>query len=81
MIKAPVTSSYRAFKQRMEDFFIPQPLSSYEQIGDDTRAPLFRSQQPGETMEEVLDKFWREALANCRGFLDRAVLFVPRCWR
>ena len=23
MIKAPVTSSYRAFKQRMEDLFIP----------------------------------------------------------
>ncbi len=30
VIKAPVTSSYRAFKQRMEDFFIPQPVSFYE---------------------------------------------------
>ncbi len=30
VIKAPVTSSYRASKQRMEDFFIPQPLSFYE---------------------------------------------------
>ncbi len=26
-------------------------------------------------MEEVLDRFWREALATCRGFLDRAVPF------
>ena len=26
-------------------------------------------------MEEVLDRFWREALATCRGFPDRAVLF------
>ncbi len=26
-------------------------------------------------MEEVLDRFWREALATCRGFLYRAVLF------
>ena len=75
VIKAPVTSSYRAFKQRMEDFFIPQPLSFYEKIGDDTCAPLFRPRQHGETMEEVLDRFWREALATCRGFLDPAVLF------
>ncbi len=26
-------------------------------------------------MEEVLDRFWREALATCRGFPDRAVPF------
>ncbi len=26
-------------------------------------------------MEEVLDRFWREALATCRGCLDRAVMF------
>ncbi len=26
-------------------------------------------------MKEVLDRFWREALATCRGFRDRAVLF------
>ncbi len=41
VIKAPVTSSYRAFKPRMEDFFTPRPFSFYEQIGDDSRAPLF----------------------------------------
>ena len=75
MIKAPVTSSFRGFKPRMEDFFIPQPMSFYEQIGDDTRAPLFRPKQLGETMEEVLDRFWREALATCRGLPDRALLF------
>lgn len=54
-------------------------MAFYEQIGDDTRAPLLTPQQPGETIEELLDRFWREALATYRGFPDRAVLFHAAC--
>ena len=73
-LKRPVTSSYRAFKDRVEDFFCPKAVVFFAQIGDDGHPPQFQQQHPGETPEEVLDRFWREALSASKGFPPNAVL-------
>ena len=46
----------------------------FAQIGDDGQPPAFEQQHSGETPEEVLDCFWREALAASRGFPPKTVL-------
>lgn len=42
LMRRLITSSYRAFTERVEDYFTPQAVTFYSRIGDETREPLFK---------------------------------------